>query len=1052
MEHDPTVTGEFTARYTVERELGRGGAAVVYLARDNRQERHVALKILHKELAQAIGAKRFLREIKHSSALHHPHLLTILDSGESRGTLYYVMPYMPDGSLRARIAKEKQLPIDDSLRITKDVGEALAYAHEKGIVHRDIKPDNVLFSGDHACLADFGIARAVDSVAADTLTSTGLVVGTPAYMSPEQASGEKTVDARSDQYSLACLLYEMITGLPPFIGATQQSVISQRFTQPPPSMRVHRPNVPDHVERAVKRALAVIPADRFPSVHEFVEALHDPDAAPAPAPGPVSVHRIRRRWFAVGAAAAIVAVAVIAANPGASWMRGLGRAKVDTAKFVVLPFRSEGDSLVGVRVATAIHAGLGRWEGLPLENHLAITDAVRERGSVRSLGDAYAIAEKLGAGRLVWGEVMEEGGQPTVYAELYDVSARKGIGRKRVPLPGRAIDDSVFFDIVTSLAGADAMSPRTDRGVRGTSSWTAWQAYARAVAALAEWQLADAERDLRLAVDADPDFAVAQLHLAQVMSWIHPETDHSWHVHARRAVAGRGELGERDAQRAEALLSFALREYDKSCRLYGALVRGDTLDAVAWFSLGGCRRSDKIVVPDRRSRSRWSFRSSYHEAGQAFARAYEIDPRLHAIPRFDWVRQVFAIDRNRMREGQKTVEGPTVFGAKPTLVADTIAYTPYPMPDFEQGYDAVSRSRMAAALSRNRDVMLEITTSWTRTYPLSADAFRALAAVRENRDELTGSDASAGALQALKRAKELAGTRADSLAIGEAEVRVLLKLARYAHARSLADSVLAGIGAPSVANWKSIARLAALTGRVAAFESALQFFPSKHAGASGIDQTVGKAGGQLLARTTLPICGQQAVSAEQSLRALIQTRVRPEHRDEANASVLGHGLSYMALCTNGTSMASATRDQSLITRAQIAFARGDLATTNAILDTLDEDRTSMRAGDMAVNLGVRHAALRLHLGDTASAVRILDNTLDAIPTLSASIFGDHPLEAVMLLRAMVMRADLAGPASPDAAQKWSRVVLELWRNAEAPLKPTLARMQRLSQIGLSKSR
>jgi serine/threonine protein kinase len=249
MEENPTVTGEFTGRYTIERELGRGGAAVVYLAHDNRQERHVALKVLHKELAQAIGAKRFLREIKHSSALQHPHLLTILDSGESRGTLYYVMPYMADGSLRTRIAKEKQLPIDEALAITRDVGEALAYAHSRGIVHRDIKPDNVLFSGVHACLADFGIARAVDSVAADTLTSTGLVVGTPAYMSPEQASGEKTVDARSDQYSLACLLYEMITGLPPFIGATQQSVISQRFTQPPPSMRAHRPTVPDHVER-----------------------------------------------------------------------------------------------------------------------------------------------------------------------------------------------------------------------------------------------------------------------------------------------------------------------------------------------------------------------------------------------------------------------------------------------------------------------------------------------------------------------------------------------------------------------------------------------------------------------------------------------------------------------------------------------------------------------------------------------------------------------------------------------------------------------------------
>ncbi|MCR4342005.1 MAG: serine/threonine protein kinase, partial [Gemmatimonadaceae bacterium] len=407
MEENPTVTGEFTGRYTIERELGRGGAAIVYLAHDNRQERHVALKVLHRELAQAIGAQRFLREIKHSSALQHPHLLTILDSGESRGTLYYVMPYMADGSLRTRIAKEKQLPIDEAIAITRDVGEALAYAHSRGIVHRDIKPDNVLFSGGHACLADFGIARAVDSAAADTLTSTGLVVGTPAYMSPEQASGEKTVDARSDQYSLACLLYEMVTGLPPFIGATQQSVISQRFTQPPPSMRAHRPNVPEHVERAVKRALAVVPADRFASVTDFIAALHEPGTVAAP----VSTHAIRRRWFAVGAAAALVVLAVMAAGPGADWVRGVRRTAVDSSKFVVLPFLSEGDPAHGERIGAGLYSALSSWEDLPLERDIAVRDALSERGrKVENLEDALDVARKLGIGRLIWGRVTTNGG------------------------------------------------------------------------------------------------------------------------------------------------------------------------------------------------------------------------------------------------------------------------------------------------------------------------------------------------------------------------------------------------------------------------------------------------------------------------------------------------------------------------------------------------------------------------------------------------------------------------------------------------------------------
>ena len=1046
MEENPTVTGEFTARYTIERELGRGGAAVVYLARDNRQERHVALKILHKELAQAIGAKRFLREIKHSSALHHPHLLTIMDSGESRGTLYYVMPYMADGSLRARIAREKQLPVDDALRITEDVGEALAYAHSKGIVHRDIKPDNVLFSGDHACLADFGIARAVDSVAADTLTSTGLVVGTPAYMSPEQASGEKTVDARSDQYSLACLLYEMITGLPPFIGATQQAVISQRFTQPPPSMRAHRPNVPDHVERAVKRALAVIPADRFPTVEEFVEALHEPGAAPAPRP--VSVHGIRRRWFAVGAAAAIVAIVVIAANPGVGWVRGAFGAQVDTSRFAVLPFRSEGDPAQGERVAAGLYAALSEWDGLPLERDIAVRDALAARDrKVTSLDDAIAIAKRLGVGRLVWGRITSDRGIVRVYADLYDVSTRKSLV-ERSATTDTTFSDQTFQELANALLMAKAAPSGMDDGAAGTESFPAWRAYSRALVSLAEWKLDEAERDLRLAVEADPDFGIAQLHLAQVLSWTRPEGDHSWVVNARRAVASRGELRERDAQRAEALLSFGVREYDKACKLYSALVQEDPLDSVAWFSLGGCRRSDNIVVPDRRSRSRWSFRSSWHEAGRAFARAYDIDPGLHAIPRFDWVRQVFPIERNKFRPGRRAGGGPAEFGALPSFVGDTIAYTPYPMPNFEQETDRVSIERRSHALQRNGDVLLRLVTSWTRTYPLSTDAFSALAWVRENRGELTGPGTDAGALQALRRARELATADADRLSLGESEVRILVKLGQYSPARSLADSVLRLLGEPTDSTWRPIARLAGLTGKLSAFESALQYFWAEHARVTGLDPTVARAGGEFLGRSLLALCGPSVTRAEANLRQLIESRVQPERHSEVQEKVTSQGLSYLVACSAGMSMARATRDQSPITRAQIAFARGDRGGSRAVLDTLERNRVSMRPGDMAVNLAMREAMLRVHHGDTATAVRILDGALDAIPTRIASIL-EHPLESAMLVRAMVWRADLAAVRGETAtARKWASAAAELWRNADAELQPMVRRMSALARTGL----
>jgi tRNA A-37 threonylcarbamoyl transferase component Bud32 len=304
------VRGELAGRYRIERELGRGSTATVYLADDLAQQRQVAVKVLHPELVQAVGGQRFLREIRLAASLHHPHLLAIHDSGEANGLFYFVAPYLPDGSLRTCLNRDRQLSVDEAMRITREIADALSYVHEHGIVHRDIKPENILFAGKHACVADFGIARAIEVVLGDTLTSTGLVVGTPAYMSPEQASGERAVDARSDQYSLACVLYEMLAGVPPFVGATAQSVISQRFAHAPSPLTFYRPHVPPGIDSAVARALEIAPADRFDSVRDFVAAL-DRRAPPVVRIDPaVRLHKLRRRWFAAGAAAAMVVIAV----------------------------------------------------------------------------------------------------------------------------------------------------------------------------------------------------------------------------------------------------------------------------------------------------------------------------------------------------------------------------------------------------------------------------------------------------------------------------------------------------------------------------------------------------------------------------------------------------------------------------------------------------------------------------------------------------------------------------------------------------------------------
>ncbi len=259
-------------RYRIERELGAGGSATVYLADDLKHGRQVALKVLRPELAAAIGAERFLREIKTTANLQHPHILALYDSGEDAGVLFYVMPYIAGETLRDRLNREKRLSQPDSIRIVRQVADALAYAHGRDIVHRDIKPENILLDGEQTYVSDFGIARAVSSASETSVTQTGTFVGTPLYISPEQASGELDLDGRSDLYSLACVLFEMLAGEPPFTGATAEAVLVQRFTQPPPRLSDTVGGASPEIDAALYRAMTRDPSDRFSGVLPFVEA------------------------------------------------------------------------------------------------------------------------------------------------------------------------------------------------------------------------------------------------------------------------------------------------------------------------------------------------------------------------------------------------------------------------------------------------------------------------------------------------------------------------------------------------------------------------------------------------------------------------------------------------------------------------------------------------------------------------------------------------------------------------------------------------------------
>ncbi len=352
-----------SGRYALERELGRGGMGTVFLAHDLKHDRPVALKLLHPELAASLGPERFQREIRFAARLQHPHILTVLDSGDTAGQLWFTMPYVEGESLRARLNRERQLPLEDALQIAREAARALDHAHQHGIVHRDIKPENILLTRDGSTLvADFGIARAL--AGDERLTQTGMAVGTPAYMSPEQASGDKGLDARTDVYSLGAVLFELLSGEPPYTGATAQQIIVKRFTDPVPTVRRVRPNVPETVDHAIQRALAPIPADRFATPGQFAQALGGGYAGartggPAPAvelePAAVTVASASqpagaapRRPIRLPAAALTLGLGfLIGLGVLFAWRRTHAGADADSTgpkRIAVLPFENLGDS------------------------------------------------------------------------------------------------------------------------------------------------------------------------------------------------------------------------------------------------------------------------------------------------------------------------------------------------------------------------------------------------------------------------------------------------------------------------------------------------------------------------------------------------------------------------------------------------------------------------------------------------------------------------------------------------------------------------------------
>jgi hypothetical protein len=1025
---------QLSHRYRFERELGRGGMATVFLVRDLRNPRFLALKVLSREVALVLGAGRFRLEMDVAARLVHHNILPFIESDQAAGLLFYVMQYVEGGTLSDRLARDPQLSLGEALAITRQVAAGLAYAHEQGVVHRDIKPANILLSSGHAYIADFGVARIIRRAITSTrerLTDEGCTIGTVAYMPLEQLRGDSEVDGRADEYALACVLFEMLVGHPPANGETRPRALRT-------ALAAARPDLPPVVESALERALATDVEARFASVADFAAALD----------GAVEVVPTRPRPRAI-ATLVVVAVALallgylLRPGPGPDGARPAATS-ADTSRYAILPFEYREGVTVRLNEAELLHDALARWNGLAIVDQFQVRDALDRRGGgALTSGDAAEVAMELGAGRYIRGQVSVVGDSLRVHAVLYDLpSGGTQLTEQAIRLPPSLAGADSQFSVLGDLLLFRGAPPPGGVAPKGTRSLPSRQAFGQGMRAITGWDLPGADSAFAAASGYDPGNAESQLWLALVRVWSGAEPAR-WSVAVNQAATGRASLSARDRTVLDALQAEAQDNLGRACPIWQRLALSAPDDFVGWYGAADCLRSDKVVLRDPRSPSGWRFRSSYHTALQAYRRAFQLLPSILVTFRgeaYKPIRQLLRTSRTSLRGGHAAPPDTTTFAAYPSWLGDTLAFIPYPSGRVLAGDPASRGENVELAVRHQRELFHEIAVTWASAAPRSADALEALAVSLE----LLGDHA---ALDTLTRARGLAQDPEEKHRIAASEVWIRLKfalpdnVAGIAQAAALADTLLRAHPPDAAPEADLLFSLAVLTGR--ANEAAVLGRRAAHLQNWDPPGPLMDPAAALLSFAALGGPADSLRLMDALVAAAIDRRQPASERPALRLEWLGRAatLAYPALAL--PSLARLAGQGDWVLDAQVALERGDTAVADSMLRWIAAIVKDTPASDLTFDALYPEAALLASMHADRRAADWLDPALNSLAATAPQVLSD-PARTGALVRAMALRAELATRlGDAEQARRWARAVAILWKDADPFLQPVVRQMDEL---------